>query len=219
MERGAHWCVPQLNDEFRERMDDILECYERSYDSAEPVICVDEKSKELRSTPRQASRSDRIDYEYRRHGTRNIFVACEPLAGWRDATVTSRRTKLDFARYLRKLMKGRYRRARCVHLIVDNLNTHSAKAVCEALALADPPDWLSRIRWHFTPKHASWLNAVESEISVLDRQCLNRRIASESDLRREATAWRKHRNQQRVPIRWKFNRQAAKEKFPSLYSS
>ena len=123
-------------------MDDVLECYERPYDSEQPVICVDEKSKELRSTPRQASRDDRIDYEYRRHGTRNIFVACEPLAGWRDATVTARRTKLDFARYLRKLMKGRYKRARCVHLIVDNLNTHSAKAICEALKFEESPDWL-----------------------------------------------------------------------------
>lgn len=219
MEKGAHWCVPELNDEFRSRMEDVLACYERAYDPAEPVVCIDEKSKELRSTPRKASHRDRIDYEYKRHGTRNLFVSCEPRGGWRDVTVTKRRTKKDFARYLRRLMEGRYRDARVVHMVIDNLNTHSDKAVREALGLSAPPLWLKKIRWHYTPKHASWLNAVENEIGVLDRQCLARRIGSEQELRQETRAWQRHRNRAKVVIRWGFTRVKAKEKFPSLYSA
>lgn len=200
-------------------MEDVLECYERPYDPAEPVVCIDEKSKELRSTPRTASRRCRVDYEYKRHGTRNLFVACEPRRGWRDVTVTKRRTKKDFACYLRRLMEGRYRDARFVHVIVDNLNTHRAKAVCEGLGLTSPPAWLKRVRWHYTPKHASWLNAVENEIGVLGRQCLARRIGSEQELRRETRAWQRHRNRAKTAIRWGFTRVKAKEKFPSLYSA
>lgn len=219
MEKGAPWCVPTLNAEFRERMDDVLALYARPYNPREPVLSLDEKSKELRSTPRRASRPDRVDYEYRRHGTRNLFVACEPKRGWRRVEVTRRRTKRDFAVHLRGLVTGRYRAARCVHAVVDNLNTHSAKAVCEALGHDPkrPPKWLRRVRWHFTPKHGSWLNAVESEISVLGRQCLNRRIASERELQRETAAWVRERNRRRVPIDWNFTREHAQEKFPELY--
>lgn len=198
-------------------MEDVLACYERPYDAMEPVVCLDEKSKELRSTPRQASRPDRIDYEYRRHGTRNLFVTCEPKAGWRRVEVTRRRTKIDFSRHLRGLMTGRYRRARKVHAVLDNLNTHFPRAVCEALGVKRPPPWLSRIAWHHTPKHASWLNAAECEISVLERQCLNRRIPSEESLRHETESWEHDRNAKRIPIRWSFTRKRAQEKFPSLY--
>jgi transposase len=200
-------------------MEDVLALYARPYRPQEPVISIDEKSKELRSTPRQASRPGRIDYEYRRHGTRNIFLTCEPKRGWRHAEVTARRTKRDFALHLRGILNGRYRRARRVHAIVDNLNTHSAKAVCEGLGHdpAHPPRWLRRVRWHYTPKHASWLNAVEAELSVLGRQCLNRRIATEGELDRETGAWVKDRNRRRVTLDWTFTRQRAEVKFPSLY--
>jgi len=200
-------------------MEDVLACYERPYDPAEPVVCLDEKSKELRSTPKQTSHPDRIDYEYRRHGTRNIFVTCEPKAGWRRAEVTQRRTKIDFARHMEELMTGRYRKAKRVHAVLDNLNTHFPKAVCEALGfdVKHPPPWLKRVIWHHTPKHASWLNAAESEISVLERQCLNRRIPSEDDLRRETNAWQRERNGRRVLINWNFSQLDAQAKFPSLY--
>lgn len=219
MEKGALWCVPKLNAQYRECMEDVLALYERPYDPCEPVLSIDEKSKELRSTPRRASRPDRIDYEYRRHGTRNLFVTCEPKRGWRCVEVTRRRTKRDFALHLRGVVTGRYRRAHCVHVVVDNLNTHSAKAVCQAFGHdpTHPPGWLRRVRWHFTPKHASWLNAVESEISVLGRQCLNRRIGSKTELQRETTAWVRDRNRRRVPIDWRFTRDDAREKFPELY--
>jgi len=201
-------------------MEDVLTLYERPYDPREPVVSIDEKSKELRSTPRQASRPDRIDYEYRRHGTRNLFVGCEPKRGWRRVDVTRRRTKRDFALYVRSLVTGRYRHARRVHLVVDNLNTHSAKAICEALGHDPecPPGWLRRVCWHYTPKHASWLNAVESEISVLGRQCVNRRIASEAELRREVEAWVHDRNRRGVRIDWRFTVEDAQEKFPELYA-
>jgi transposase len=201
-------------------MEDLLKLYARPYDPREPVIAIDEKSKELRSTPRRASRRDRIDYEYRRHGTRNLFVTCEPQRGWRRVRVTRRRTKRDFALHLRFEVTGRYRAARCVHVIVDNLNTHSERAVCEALGHdpARPPGWLRRVRWHFTPKHASWLNAVESEISVAGRQCLNRRIGSEAALRREVEAWADARNRRRVRIDWRFTVEDAQVKFPELYT-
>ena len=200
-------------------MEDVLACYERPYDPAEPVLCLDEKSKELRSTPRKTSRPDRIDYEYKRHGTRNIFVTCEPKAGWRKISVTKRRTKIDFAHHMKELLTGRYRKARRIHAVLDNLNTHFLRPLCEALGLNAkcPPKWLKRVVWHHTPKHASWLNAAESEISVLERQCLNRRIPSEDDLRRETDAWQVERNARRVPIRWNFSRLDAQAKFPSLY--
>lgn len=201
-------------------MEGVLKLYERPYNPREPVVSLDEKTKELHSTPRTASRPDRIDYEYKRHGTRNLFVTCEPKRGWRQVTVTKRRTKRDFALHLRDLVNGRYRNARRVHLLVDNLNTHSAKAVCEAFGHdpAEPPRWLRRVSWHYTPKHASWLNAVESEISVLGRQCLDRRIPDEDTLRTETSAWTRARNKRKVPIAWNFTREKAQAKFPSLYS-
>lgn len=200
-------------------MEDLLDLYARPYDPDEPVVCIDEKSKELRSTPRTASRADRFDYEYRRHGTRNLFVSCEPKRAWRRVRVTARRTKRDFALHLRWLVMGRYREARCVHVVLDNLNTHSAQAVCNALGHdpENPPGWLRRVQWHYTPKHASWLNAVESEISAMGRKCLDRRIPSEEDLRREVEAWAADRNRRHVAIDWRFTVEDAQAKFPELY--
>ena len=198
-------------------MEDVLECYERPYNKDEPVVCVDEKSLQLLETPRASGRPDRIDYEYKRHGTRNLFVAVEPKRGRRRVEVTLRRTKQDFARFMDALVMGTYRRAKKVHVVLDNLNTHNDEALIAGLGERRAKRLLERIEWHHTPKHASWLNAVEGEIGILDRQCLKRRIGTEEKLKDEVTAWLERRNAERTPIIWTFTRASARETFPTLY--
>lgn len=198
-------------------MDDVLECYERPYDKDEPVVCVDEKSLQLLETPRPSSHPSRIDYEYKRNGTRNLFVAVEPKRGRRKVEVTRRRTKEDFAHFMQTLVMGTYRRTSKVHVVLDNLNTHNDKALLEGLGEREARRLLKRIEWHHTPKHASWLNAVEGEIGILDRQCLKRRIGTEGMLKTQVAAWQERRNAERVPIVWTFTRADARQTFPQLY--
>jgi len=214
------WCVPRLDDEFRERMDDVLTLYERPHDPAEPVICLDEQPQQLLddtrpSEPCAPGRIAKQDYEYRRCGTCSAFLAVEPQAGRRHVWVRRQRAKPDFARVIRELVR-RYPRARTIHLVLDNLNTHKPESLIETFG-PDAARWLQRIKWHFTPKHASWLNMAEIELSVLTKQCLNRRIPTLESLQREVAAWTRRRNHARARIEWKFKVHDARRVFPELY--
>lgn len=203
-------------------MEDVLEVYARPYSPQRPVICLDEKSKELHDTPRGAlamepGQAARQDYEYARHGTANLFLAVEPLRGWRTARVTVRRTAQDFAEQLRLLVEEDYPDAEQIVLVTDNLNTHRPACLYERF----PPEQARRIarkiEWHYTPEHGSWLNIAECELSVLARQCLNRRIEDQESLTREVRAWEVGRNAARVTIDWQFTAADARIKLKRLY--
>ena len=213
--------MPKLTEEFRERMEDVLDQYEQPASAAEPVICLDEKPYQLLDHTRtpvaaRPGQPAKEDYEYRRCGTCSVFVAVEPKAGIRFVQVRRQRTRADFARFVRDLL-NRYPRARKVHLVLDNLNTHNPQSLWETFPAATAGRLLKRIEWHHTPKHASWLNMAEIEISVLTKQCLDRRLSALEDVQHHATARNKARNHQRATIAWTFNRDDARRVFPELY--
>jgi hypothetical protein len=215
------WCVPKLTDEFRERMENVLTLYERPHDPAEPVVCLDEQPYQLLDhvRPRTAAGPGQLakqDHEYRRCETCNVFVAVEPAAGRRYVWVRRRRTKPDFARVVSALVR-RYPRAKRIHLVLDNLNTHTPQSLVEALGSAQSARVLKRLVWHYTPKHASWLNMAEIEISVFTKQCLDRRLNAMERVESEASVWVRDRNRRRVPIRWTFRHADARRVFPELY--
>jgi hypothetical protein len=203
-------------------MYDLLDLYHRPYNAEEPVICVDEKTKQLLAPkrpdlPMKAKRSRKEDYEYERKGTRNLFIAVEPLAGWRQVQVTVQRRKADFVHFIRHLLQGHYRHARKIHVVIDNLNTHFASAFVEVLGSKRAEKLLERIQFHYTPTHASWLNMAEIEIGILDKQCLKGRIASEQDLNAQVLAWKSRRNRLKKTIDWTFTRLDADLKLKKYY--
>jgi hypothetical protein len=215
------WCIPKLTEEFRERMDDVLDQYEKPLDRFEPVICLDEQPYQLldHTRPSQAAapgKAAKQDYEYRRCGTCSIFVAVEPKAGRRYVQARRQRKRLDFARFVRDLLQ-KNPRARRIHLVLDNLNTHDAKSLVETFGEKQAKQLLKRIVWHHTPKHASWLNMAEIEISVLTKQCLDRRIAVLEDVQRQASIWSRDRNRRKATINWTFKHEDARRVFPELY--
>jgi len=207
-------------------MEDVLAVYARPYDPQWPVVCVDEKSKELHADaaarpPRlpQPGRVARIDYEYERRGTANIFMAVEPLAGKRRVWITAQRTKQDFAELLRQLADEEYVAAAKIVLVCDNLNTHGPHVLYEQYPPAEARRIAERFEWHYTPEHGSWLNVAEIELSVLEQQCLRRRFASQAFLASEAAAWEGERNQATAKIRWQFTAADARIKLRRLYPS
>jgi len=205
-------------------MEDVLELYERPYNPKEPVVCFDEKSKQLLDNhtepiPAKPGRSQRTDYQYKRNGTRNIFVAIEPKAGQRKVKVTKRRTKADFAKFIKRLVQNTYQRAEKIHIVLDNLNTHFKSSLQETFDEQIAKQLLKRIVFHYTPYHASWLNMAEIEISILTRQCLNRRIPTEQLLCQEVNKWQAHRNRQKAKINWTFTRKKARKVFKYRWSS
>lgn len=205
-------------------MEEVLALYERPHDPDEPVVCMDEKSLQLLAHAREplspkAGTPRREDYEYVRQGTRNIFVAVEPKAGTRQVGVTARRKKRDFARFVQTILDGPYRHARLVHLVLDNLNTHNATSFQETFGTEESERLLKRIRFHHTPKHASWLNMAEIEIGILSRQCLRQRFNDQRQLKTSVVAWKRERNRNRATITWKFTRQDAQNVFPILYKT
>jgi hypothetical protein len=215
------WCIPKLTPEFKERMEDLLKLYVKPYNREEPVICLDEKSKQLladsrASKPVAPGRTAIRDYEYVRKGTRNIFVAVEPKGGRRMAEVTRCRKKPDYAMFIERLA-GRYANARTIHLVQDNLNTHFIGSLIEKFGVRKAKRLWNRFTCHYTPKHASWLNMAEIEIGVLSRQCIKGRISSAEILERKIAAWQRRRNIKRCKIRWTFTKEKAKEVFPGLY--
>jgi hypothetical protein len=213
---------PEHDGEYVARMEDVLEVYQRPYDPAAPVVCMDEKSvqllKETRpSMPATPGRAERIDYEYERNGTANIFMFCEPLAGWRQTRVTERRTKTDWARAIRDLLDGRYADAKVVVLVMDNLNTHSIGSLYEAFPPAEAQRLARRLEIHHTPKHGSWLNIAENELSALTRQCLSRRIGTIDKMASEVEAWDQARNLNGVRVNWRFSIEQARTKLHRVY--
>jgi hypothetical protein len=214
----------QANAEFVCAMEDVLEVYKRPEDPELPVVCLDETSKQLigeTRTPIAAApgRPERIDYEYERRGTANLFMAFEPLAGWRWVKVTQRRTAVDFAEVLRELSDVYYPDAKKIVLVMDNLNTHKRASLYEAFAPAEARRLAERFEIHYTPKHGSWLDMAETELSVLSRQCLNRRIDNMDDLKREIQAWENRRNQADSTMDWRFTTDTARIKLKRLYPS
>jgi len=216
------WCIGRITAEYRERMYDLLGLYAKPYDAAEPVVCLDEKSKQLlqqtrRPLPVSPGQMAKEDYEYKRAGTRNLFVAVEPRGGHREVEVTGRRTKLDFVAFVKFLALEVYVRARKIHLVLDNLNTHFRASFEEIMGAKAAAAFLARLEFHYTPKHASWLNMAEIEIGILDRQCTGRRIGDEAQLCSEVLAWEQRRNREGCRIEWKFTRQDADRKLARHY--
>lgn len=203
-------------------MEDVLDVYQRPYDPQRPVVCMDEISKQLHETPygtlpMQSGQPQREDYEYSRHGTCNLFLAVEPLRGWRRVQVTDQRTSLDFAEQLRSLVDEAYPEAQTIVLVTDNLNTHSPACLYERFDPTEAHRIAARLEWHYTPEHGSWLNMAECELSVLARQCLNRRIDDKETLIRQTTAWQDHRNEAQSSIDWQFTTADARIKLKRLY--
>lgn len=218
------WCIGRITAEYRDRMYALLALYGRAYSEKEPVVCVDEKSKQLLRQTRatiagQPGQCAREDYEYRRAGTRNIFVAVEPKGRYRCVAVTARRTKVDFVAFVKNLLETVYQTAVTVHLVLDNLNTHFRKAFVDVLGETAAAALLSRVEFHYTPKHASWLNMAEIEIGIMDRQCTGQRIATAELLQRELAQWQERRNAAGRGIEWKFTRQDADRKLSRHYVS
>ncbi len=200
----------------------MLEVYQRPYDPRRPVVCVDERSKTLHTTPRGALPADgqgvvREDYEYQREGTCNAFLALEPLAGVRHVEITDRRTYLDFAAFVQRLVDAWYPQAERIVLVTDNLNIHGPGALYECFAPAQARRLAEKIEWHYTPEHGSWLNVAECELSVFSRQCLNRRLGSTEEVAREAAAWEQRRNATATRVRWQFTTADARIKLRRLY--
>jgi hypothetical protein len=218
------WCIGTLTEEYRQRMYDVLELYARPYRAQEPVICIDEKSKQLirdsrRGLPMRPGAPAKYDYEYVRGGTCNVFVAVEPKGGRRVLKVTERRTTPEFVGFVRQLLERTYASARKVHLVLDNLNTHFRSCFDEVLGRSAARVLLRRVQFHYTPKHASWLNMAEIEISILERQCLGRRLIDRATARREINTWERRRNAERRGIDWTFTCQDADRKFGHHYVS
>jgi hypothetical protein len=218
------WCIGQLTAEYRQRMYALLALYARPMNPKQPVVCVDEKSKQLLRDsravlPAKPGQAQKQDYEYRRGGTRNLFVAVQPQAGRREVVVTARRTKQDFVAFTRHLVDGVYASAEKVHLVLDNLNTHFASVFIEVLGRTAAAPLLSRIQFHHTPKHASWLNMAELEIGIMERQCTGRRVSTAALLESEVAAWQAARNRQRQTIEWTFTKQDADRKLSRHYVS
>jgi hypothetical protein len=216
------WCIGKITAEYRQRMENLLALYARPYNVKEPVICVDEKSKQLLAQTRTPIAAEpgavaKEDYEYRRKGTRNIFVAVEPKGGRRQITVTARRTKVDFVGFMGRLVEKVYAGAEKIHVVLDNLNTHFRQSFVEVLGVEAATALLARVEFHYTPKHASWLNMAEIEIGIMDRQCTGARLASEAMLQSEVAAWEQRRNADGKGILWKFTQQEADKKLSRHY--
>jgi len=219
------WCIPpQQSGAFVAAMEDVLDVYHRPSDPRRPQVCMDETSKQLvgemrTPLPAQPGRPARIDDEYVRHGVRTLFLWVEPLTGRRHVTVTERRTRQDWACFIRDLVDVHYPDAAQVVLVLDNLNTHVAGALYETFPPAEARRVLDRLELHYTPVHGSWLNMAEIELSVLARQCLDRRIPNADLLATEIAAWEARRNARQTPIHWRFTTADARIKLRHLYPS
>jgi len=203
-------------------MYNILALYKEPYDPRKPLIGLDEKLKQLiaevrKAIPMKPGKPERYDYEYVRKGTANIFVAIEPKAGRRIIQVTRRRTKKDFAMFVKKLIDEYHPNADVVRLIVDNLNTHNESAFRETFDDDEAERLLNKIEFHYTPKHASWLNVAEIEISAMDVECIGRRIGDRKTLTKEVRAWAKRRNKDKKNIDWRFTKKDADKKLSKYY--
>lgn len=203
-------------------MEAVLELYSDPYNPQEPVVCFDERPVQLVSEtrlplPSEPGKPERYDYEYKREGTCNLFAFFQPLQGWRQIKVTERRTSEDFAFCMQYLVDVLFPEAAQIHLVLDNLNTHTPAALYQTFPPQEALRILSKLEFHYTPKHGSWLNMVELEFSVLSRQCLERRIPSTAELQQEIEAWEQQRNQNRATVNWRFSTLDARTRFERLY--
>lgn len=220
---SKYWKIPPIqNAAFVAAMEDILSVYRLPYDVEYPVICMDESSKQLIGEVRQSlgckpGKTKKIDDEYVRYGVAQIFMEVEPLTGRRHVTVTERRTNKDWAKRIKALLDDRYPHARKVRLIMDNLNTHTIGSLYETYPPEEAHRLASRLEIHYTPKHGSWLNIAEIELSALKGQCLDRRICDMEVLREEIRLWEESRNNQAKKINWQFTTQDARIKLKRLY--
>jgi DDE superfamily endonuclease len=205
-------------------MEDVLEVYTRPYDPHRPQVCMDEIAKQLLRDTRAPQlpgpgRPGRVDYEYERGGVVNCFLFCEPLQGQRWVAVTERRTKVDWAHQIRELVDVRYPGAERIVLVLDNLNTHTPAALYDAFPPAEAKRLADKLELHYTPKHGSWLNIAEIELSVLSRQCLDQRVPDGVTLGREVAAWQERRNEAACTVDWRFTTEDARIKLKRLYPS
>jgi hypothetical protein len=219
-----YWVIPpNANAEFAACMEDVLETYAQPYDATFPVVCMDEQPVQLTKDTRKsiAATMDhprRIDYEYERAGTACIFMFAEPLSGWRKVHARPRRTKVDWALEMEELLRTRYAGAEKVILVCDNLNTHTRGAFYEAFEAKKARELVRRIEFHYTPKHGSWLNIAENELSSMTRQSISgRRIESIEMLRAETSAWADSSNEKQRSVDWQFTVENARVKLKSLY--
>ena len=220
--RRDMWCIPQIDGTYVARMEDVLDLYAETPDSQRPVVCFDESPTQLIGEVRQPipaapGQLERYDCEYRRNGTANLFVFLDAHQPWRTVKVTSSRTSRDFAECMRDLVDLHYPKAEKIRVVLDNLSTHSPGALYEAFAAPEAHRILRRLEFHFTPKHASWLNMVEIEIGVLRSQCLNRRIDNRHILEAEVAEWQRQRNAHAARIKWMFTTQRARIKLLRAY--
>lgn len=217
------WCIPPEQDAaFVCAMENVLEVYHRPYDPKRPVVCFDEKSKQLvaevrRPVAARRGRPARYDYEYERNGTANLFVAVEPLKGWRQVTVTSQRGKIDFAGQMRKLVDEHYPDAEKITVVMDNLNTHALSSLYAAFAPDEARRLMNKLDVVHTPKHGSWLNMAEIEFSVMEKQALKGRVPDEKALAKRVKAWESDRNHRSKRINWQFTTADARVKLHRLY--
>ena len=219
-----YWVIPpEADGEFVAHMEEVLETYAKPLDPAIPVICMDEQPVQLLKDTRQpipatATHAKRVDYEYERAGTANIFMFTEPLAGWREVAVRERKTKLDWATEMARLLEGRYAECEKVILVCDNLNTHTKGAFYEAFEPDRARQLVRRLEFCYTPKHGSWLNVAENELSSLTRQCVEgRRFGDVETLREETTAWSTDVNQTQRGVDWQMKIDDARYKLKSVY--
>lgn len=215
---------PEQNAEFVCQMEQVLDVYQRRYHDDFPVVCLDEAMKQLvketiEPVAAKPGQPKRVDYKYERNGTANLFMLCEPIVGWRQVKVTEQRTAIDYAHVLKDLVDLHYPDALLVTVVQDNLNTHSPASLYKAFAPQEARRILQRLEFCYTPKHGSWLNMAEIELSILARQCLDQRIAEFATLEAEVAAWVKARNQEQSWIDWRFTTEDARVKLKRLYPS
>ena len=221
------WCIPPKEDaRFVAAMEDVLEVYQRPYDEQRPVVCLDEAARQILGEVREplpmkpASASaccERYDNEYERLGTCALFMLFEPLASWREVVVKARRTGLDYADVIRYLCDEKYPDVEKIVLVQDNLNTHGVWSLYRAFEPHEAQRLAQRIEWHYTPKHGSWLNMAEIELSVLARQCLQERMETQGNIQQQVEAWQQRRNASRRRVEWRFGLQDARCKLKRLY--
>ncbi len=203
-------------------MEDVIEVYHRPHDPDRPVVCVDETSKQLivetrAPIPARPGQPRRVDYEYQRNGTANLFMMFAPLEGWRQVKVTDRHAAADYAQVLKELSDTHFPRASKIVLVQANLSTHKPASLYEAFPAEEARRLVERFEWHYTPKHGSWLDLAESELSVLSRQCLDRRIPNKEKLIKEVAAWQNNRNTKHAKADWQFTTADARVKLKRLY--
>ncbi len=216
------WCIPTVGSEYVANMEDVLDLYALPHDTEHPQVCFDERPVQLlgevnETIAAKPGQKRRYDYEYKRNGTANLFVMCQPLVRCREVKVTERSTKIDFAHCMKELVDVHFPGVKIIRVVLDNLNTHTFGALYEAFEPEEARRIARKLEFHYTPKHGSWLNMAEIEISILSRQCLKQRVDSNNKLQWVTQKWTERRNEQQAKINWDFDVTKARTKLARLY--